>query len=237
MMRPGIIATALAAALLPTFAWASRQTEDARLRAALRGHVENSEAVALADSGGHARRAGDVLIVKPSKAAEVRFRSAPKRCIDDDVQHCVIYTLVAYLPSRHAYLVDKSLYEGGNGILIDDRTGRETVLPGIPLFSPDSNEVVSTPDCFHYQCRYDLEIWKRTGDHFVFEWGHAAFPSIDEVSIDLDRWDEPDRITASLSGDEAEASGKAMIVRKGGRWRMDAKMPARPSALLAPKAK
>jgi hypothetical protein len=100
----------------------------------------------------------------------------------------------------------------------------------VPLFSPDSQEVISVADCIQYECAHDLEIWKRAGDHFVFEWGHKPAPIYDEVSINLRRWDQPDRITTEFSTSglvPPTERWRALIVREGGRWRLEANIPAR----------
>jgi hypothetical protein len=240
MARGAIIVVLLAAALSPSAAWASRQTEDARLRAELtrpppRG---NPEPGALAESNGRARRRGNVLILRTDRAGEIRLRSNDKACMDDDEGRCVWYRLVADLPSRHAYLVEQGLYEDGNTLLIDDQTGRRTILPGAPLFSPDSQELISAACHIQSVCDHDLEIWKRQGDHFVFEWGHDPFDLQELASIDTERWDEPDRVTvdfSTLGYFPPPGHWQAVITREGGRWRLDAKIP--PHLLASPEPK
>jgi hypothetical protein len=231
MIRPRVISTILAVALLPGAAWASRQTEDARLRTELRPSTPergNPEPAAIAESGGRARRLGNILLLKISGGAPLRLRNESGACVDDD--SCVEYRLVADLPSRHAYLVDKRFPEGGDSILIDDRTGRRTILPGTPLFSPDSQELIAVDNgCLVNGCDHDIEIWKRSGDRFVLEWGHPPYELKEYPTIDLDRWDQPDRPTAwySTQGfDPPPARWEAVITRRGGRWRMEATVPS-----------
>jgi hypothetical protein len=242
MMGPRVISTILAAALLPGAAWASRQTEDARLRIELRPPTSergNPEPAAVAESGGRARRQGNVLILKISGRVPLRLRSESGRCVDDD--SCIEYRLVADLPSRHAYLVDTRYPEGGGSILIDDRTGWRTILPGTPLFSPDSQELIAVDNgCLVNGCAHDIEIWKRSGDHFVFEWGRAPDSIKEYPAINLDRWDHPNSVTASYSTRgfyPPAARWEAVMIRENGRWRMDEKVPSHLLEESAPRAK
>jgi hypothetical protein len=241
MMGPRVISTILAVALLPGAAWASRQTEDARLHMELKPLTPergNPEPAAVAESGGRARRQGNVLSLKISGRARLRLKSESGACVDDD--SCVEYRLVADLPSRHAYLVDKRYPEGGDSILIDDRTGRRTILPGTPLFSPDSQELIAVDNgCLVNGCDHDIEIWKRSGDHFVVEWGRPPDSIKEYPTIDLDRWDQPNRVTASYSTQgfyPPAARWEVVMLREHGRWRMDEKIPSHLLEESAPKA-
>jgi hypothetical protein len=189
----------------------------------------DAEGQALGLSGGRAKRMGDALSLKLANGKSLKLSSQPKNCELDNVDHCVIYRFVADLPTRHAYLVDEGYYEGGDILLIDDRTGRRTVLPGIPIFGPTSQELISIDNCVAYGGDYDLQVWKRAGDHFVVEWRHVTEPLTDEVDEEVVSWSDPDRIalrfksTGSTGGPSYQWSGA--LVRKQGAWRLEAKVP------------
>jgi hypothetical protein len=243
MARGTIIAVLLAAAASPTSVWASRQTEDVRLRTELMRPAPraNPEPGALAESKGKARRNGNVLISRTHRAGDIRLRSHDKACTDENAPGpCVWYRLVADLPSRHAYVVEQGLYEDGHTLLIDDRTGRRTILPGTPLFSPDSQELIAAACNIQSVCDHDLEIWKRSGDRFVFEWGHDPVDLQELASIDMERWDEPDRVTvdfSTLGYFPPPGHWQAVITRQGGQWRLDANIPPHLLAPPEPKGK
>jgi len=155
------------------------------------------------------------------------LKSESAKCADDDAAHCVVYALVADLPTRHAYLVNEGFYEGGNFLLIDDRIGRQTVLPGLPMFSPDSQELLTIDNCVAYGSDLDLQIWKRSGDRFVEEWSHRTFS--DQISEELVRWSSRDRLSLKFS--TTELTGKppvhwlGALVRHGKAWRLEMKLP------------
>src|SRR6185312_2095026 len=141
----------------------SRATEDAELRLALAPDAQPSphrdpERRALALSHGRAERRGERLRLKLSGGRILTLRSRPENCELDNVDRCVNYRFIVDLPSRHAFLVDKGYYEGGDILLIDDTTGRSTILPGLPIFGPDSRELISIDNCVAYGGEYDLQI-------------------------------------------------------------------------------
>jgi len=215
-------------------AWATRNAEDQQLRAALSPGpnaqpMAEREKLILAASHGRARRSGDTLRLKLANGRETKFVSRSKACAADDAEHCIVYSLLAVLPSRHAYLVDETYYEGGGALLIDDRNGRKTDLPGVPMFSPYADEILTINNDVEYEHEFDLQVWKRVRDHYVMEWGHKTLDVQEECSETLLHWDSNDRLTVRFSADSAQprpVTWTGTLIRSNGRWRLEMLIPA-----------
>ena len=212
----------------------SRASEDAQLKAALApdaqpGQDKDPEARALVLSQGRAERRGDSLRLKLSGGRILKLFSRPKDCELDNVDRCVNYRFIADLPSRHAFLVDATHYEGGDILLIDDTSGRRTALPGIPIFGPDSQELISIDNCTAYGGDYDLQIWKRAGDHFVITWKHETDALAAPVEKEVASWSRPNRIELRLRSEDwlghPSRRWSGALVRSGSGWRLEAKTP------------
>lgn len=216
----------LAAALcLPGFpAAADRASEDRQLLRAAENEFDNRvdlETPVLSQTPGRVRREGRKLVLTLSEGSDLVLTDEPqdKDC-DDEPAACRVYILAADLPSRHAILVHMGYYEGGDWLLIDDRTGERTLLPSVPHFSPEGERLfVSDIDLAYGDI--GIAIWRREGRVWVKEWSldspfwYASFLAWEGDRIDLELWRDwtPD-------GKPIDP-WPATLTKDGSGWRMD----------------
>ena len=157
-------------------AHADRRLEDAQMNAAIAVEDETTKTLALepgviAASHGRAKRDGANLILKIGHGPSLTLTDDNSGCEPPkfDYGKCFRFTLIADLPSRHAYIVADSYYEGGKTELIDDRTGTRTLFSQIPRFSPDGGLllVFSNSDAGDGGL---IQLWRRQSDRIAKEW-------------------------------------------------------------------
>ena len=105
---------------------------------------------------GDAMRAGRAvpyrngLALVLNNGQHVRMTDDTRGCSADDQGgddgHCYRYSLVRDLPEQHAFIVREAYSAGESLLLIDDRTGRQTALDGMPVFSPDGTRFLVNDD-------------------------------------------------------------------------------------------
>jgi hypothetical protein len=136
------------------------------------------------------------------------------------------YYLLADLPSRHAFVVlETHPYSGGRPYvwLIDDREGRQTRLPAVPQFGPESREFITLDNRFSNDTP-DITVWQWREGTAQAVWHHGF--ELDPIyhTTALIRWADPDAIYLDLwcaSGPHWPA-----VVRRGLEgWRLETKWP------------
>lgn len=218
--------------LLTAPACADRASEDALLAKARSTYLNDPamEKAAIAASPKRATRTGATLrlerIGRPLTLTDTRAA-----CDDDsprfDAGTCARYDLVADLRTRHAYLVVKGGYEGcGDLLLIDDRSGRQTLFADVPTFSPDGERLLIQNECEAEGSASDnhLEIWRRQADGWVLEWAYtdeaayAADPDLKRIfHSTVVAW-QGDRIVLAFSDSDAGRHWTGSLTRIEGRW-------------------
>src|SRR4051794_27553359 len=119
---------ALASWLTASVAFAGPAEEDALLKAAATpiyvGEWRSPEPAALAAAGTAAKRTRHALVLtlRSGKKRVFDDRRTCAREVGDYVSTCRDYHLVAYAKSRNLFLVFEGWYEGGQCLLIDDRS-------------------------------------------------------------------------------------------------------------------
>ena len=221
--------------------------EDTRLDAVRQVEFESTrlaplEIKALAKAVGRADRDGKTLKLKLTDGETLGLQDS---AVDDCVLKpaaCRGYLLVADLPGQHFFLVSVTHYEGGEFLLIDDRTGRRTEVDAVPAFSPDQKRFLVIAQNEAYGSFYGLQVWRRDGDAAVLEWQHSlagdapewrggaapgACPS--ETFADLVRWRGNDRIDLDLSSPRLDRCPEAhwpTIIQYGANgWGMETQWP------------
>jgi hypothetical protein len=238
----------LRAAMCATFlfavpASANRASEDAALARARTGYLNSRsmEADAIAVARGRVIRSHAVLTLALAERKPLRLINTKRACSDSDPQFdasgCTRYELVAALPTRRAYLVAKGGYEGcADLLLIDDRSGRQSALAEVPVFSPDGERLLIQNECEADRSASDnhLEIWRRQRDGWVLEWAYtdqqayAADKSLQNIFLsNVVSWQD-DRITMTFidrTHDKVpERRWPGTLSRVHGRWVLNAGM-------------
>jgi hypothetical protein len=152
-----------------------------------------------------ARRDGHKLVLTREDGKTVEIADSPQ-CAGNDEESldCVRRVLAAWLPSRHAFVIDERHYEGGAYILVDTRSGAQLRIDSPPHFSPDGSRF-ATFDKDDENEADGVRIWVRHGDGFVSEWDKQA-------AVDFIGWDGNDRLLVKIDG----RSGA--IVRSASGW-------------------
>jgi len=81
------------------------------------------------------------------------------------------YSYVGHLQPIAHHLVEVQYYEGRSFLLINERTGRRTVVAGEPSISPDSSRIATTS--VDLEAEYDpteIAVWRVEADSLVLEW-------------------------------------------------------------------
>ncbi|MFW6205714.1 MAG: hypothetical protein ACOC5I_00610 [Gemmatimonadota bacterium] len=123
------------------------------------------ESLAL-DRGDAVVRRGDTLIVSLADGGEVRL-------VDRDAggPGNVLYTYRGHLDRIGYHVVDVHYYEGGDHVLINERTGVRTTVPAPPVVSPDGQRlVVASAGGMAGYSPNALQVWRVPSDSLELEW-------------------------------------------------------------------
>ncbi len=198
------------------------------------GRIATLEPQALAFAKARATRESGSLHLKLSGGDVLNLQNGAGDC-SLTAADCLHYIFTADLPARHAFLVLEARYEGGDWILIDDRTGMRTKLDAVPVFSPDNERLLILSQNEAYGGFFGIEIWRRMGDAAVREWSHslagdapefggakASCPA--ETFAENAAWRGNRRIAFELHSSAsfgcAEASWPSLIEYGPGGWRL-----------------
>jgi hypothetical protein len=176
-------------------------------------------------------RQGNALILHLADAKHTALQDHAKGC-EHERGECGSYALMADVPRAHAFVVQKFYGEGSDYFLIDDRTGKQIELHGMPVFSPDGAEYLVAPyDISGGTTDNDMEIWRRADDSAVLEWAHtfhqayAEDPTLKQLyETRVARWNK-DKITLALSEPGTGRRWTGSLTRDGGGWHLSAKSP------------
>lgn len=203
--------------------------EDAQLNAAVavesdKGDFEALEKLVLATAHGRTLRENGRLTLFFDNDGRLTLEdregvSSPLGNRDSYVR----YYLLADLPSHNAFVV---LVEGRGRHevrIIDDRAGRQTVLPAVPQFGAHGGEFITLDDHIRND-KSDITIWQWRGGAAQAVWRHGRELDPIHHATALVRWADPDAIHLDLWC----ASGPhwpATVLRGREGWRLDVIWP------------
>jgi len=153
-----------------------QETNEALARAALRPSLEYPSVARFDSLITHCDHSdsGCLQVVEDS---QLPLRDGTFLLLADDTSEgssSVHYSFHAYIPDVGYYLVHEAYYEGSSDGLVSERSGRVTILIGLPVFSPNrSRFVVAMP--------YDHEVGPPSG---------IAVYRIDSTEI-TEEWSQP----------------------------------------------
>jgi len=127
---------------------------------------------------------------------------------------------MAVWPSRNLYLVHRGYFEGGEYLLVDDRTGEQLVLTGVPEFAPDKKRFISINDEGMNGEESNIEIYRLTDDSLpVREWSaRASGVALTFLSMRLKEW-VGEEIRLELLVGQSPAQG-ARLTKRGDDWQL-----------------
>lgn len=184
---------------------------------------------------GLAERSGDRLTLIAGGQTLV-FTDNAMACETADAGNCALYVLIANVPGSLA--VEKFAFEGSDSYLINTRTGRKTILTGVPVFSPDGHIFVVTQ--FSNDSDDNLEVWRRNDDGATLEWAHPFKQSFAEDPALLNYPSNPNlaippefrvtgwrgnRVTLAVSTDDRLHHWTGALIHDAGGWHLSAKSP------------
>ena len=211
--------------LAAPLAHADRQAEDAQLNAAFAVEYDPQQMTALepgviAASGGWAKREGATLSLNIEKGAAVALTNDESGCQPDHPDHmkCFDFTLLAYLPGQHAFLVAESFDEGGKVLMIDDRTGTRTEFIDLPRFSPDGKLLLIVSNDEESGAG-TIELWSRDGDTVKKLW--TVPDTVGAEQVDFVTWDDDGiqlDLTFSQDDDKPDLHRSAKLAKGQSGW-------------------
>jgi hypothetical protein len=147
----------------------------------------------LKDLAGVAKRDGGILSLKLNNG-KTKVISDAKECEDPDKEGlCVTHRLLGYIGDRQ-FIVQVLPYECPYVLLVNRRTGEETMLGGLPHLSPNKKRFVLTASSVAGECspEYTVAIFSLASDPPRLEWRFTA-PDVDEDYV-TDGWDGENRV-------------------------------------------
>jgi hypothetical protein len=202
-------------------AHADRKAEDAELDAAFAAEYESQKMIALepaviAASGGRAKREGATLTLNMSQGPAVALTNDEAGCEppNADREKCYDYTLLADLPTRHAFFVAQSYDEGGRVVMFDDRTGKRSDFTELPRFSPDDALLLVISNDEESDAGL-IQLWSRDGDTVKKLW--EVPDTVGAEQVDFVSWtDDGIRLDLSFAqGDDKEVIHRKAILANG----------------------
>jgi hypothetical protein len=139
------------------------------------------------------KRDGHVLTLKLENGKTKIIRDSRECNSPDQEALCVSYRLVGYIGDKQ-FIVAVQPYECGSVLLVNRRTGKETVLLGWPILSPNKQRLVVTSSSVAGECNpaYAVAIFSLVNDLPQLEW--QSGPPGDIGDYEYDGWDGDNRV-------------------------------------------
>lgn len=185
------------------------------------------EQKAIVNANGRAERQGKSLVLTLANGRKERFVDLRVGCDTVPVKfaRCIVHHLVAHLPSRRAFIIEYTLYEGGGAFLVDDRTGRRTLLSAEPTFGPRDDIFLVIDDDYSLGSGDELQIWRREGDRVVRIWNWRRSEEPEERNIELIRWEKKGEIELEMrwqpEGSPDDECWPAVLREGKAGWQLD----------------
>jgi hypothetical protein len=181
------------------------------------------EKACLKELASVAKRDGGVLTLKLNNG-KTRVLSDAKECGDTTQEGaCVTRRLVGYIGDRQ-FIVQVVPYECPHVLLVNRRTGEETILGGWPNLSPNKKRFAVTASNVGGGCSFDnaVAIFSLASDPPRLEWQFKP-EAIDE-DYDTDGWDGENRVRLRVDVKGKQTATDLKLTPQG--WQL--KRPAAP---------
>jgi hypothetical protein len=219
--------------LLVPFGWSGAQTsadlaaEDALLEAArLANEKGDGDALRAVEpralqGGAAANRQGEQLILHLGSGQDKAYQNAPE-CRDPEREAaCQTFSLIAHTRARGLFVVAKFYYESMEYFLVDETTGEETVLGGVPTFSPSGKRVLVMLEN-DTNLGFVLQIWQRNDRRFLLDWSGSPYAGGMYTAYKFLGWPSEDRIelraVMSFEPPKPDTSRHFAVVRNWQGW-------------------
>jgi hypothetical protein len=172
-----------------------------------------------------AKRDSSVLTLKLGNG-KTKVISDSKECNDPDQEaSCVSYRLVGYIGDRQ-FMVQVQPYECPSVLLVNRRTGAETMLGGWPNLSPSKKRFVVTSSSVAGECSpaYAIAVFSLANDSPRLEW-QSGPPDFEDY--DYDGWDGDDRVGLRVDDNGKHKNAYLKLTAQG--WQLTRDMPTAPT--------
>ncbi|WP_400770001.1 hypothetical protein [Methylosinus sporium] len=163
-----------------------------------------------------ATRKGERLTLTFAAGRKQAFDSNAKACEGyDNVDACLKFFLLGYLPDQKIYVVKRSAYEGGDYRLLKFDSGAQLVLGDRPIFSPDGARL-AVVDADYGSAESPLGVWRL--DRFPPSRElEAKLPG--DAMWEVARWIDKDTIEITRLGIGEQKKAFARLAK--GKWKID----------------
>lgn len=118
------------------------------------------EAARLRLTQGRVERRDSVLIFYPTAARPLHFVSSSCEVSDS----CTVYRFLGLVPKSEYWLAEIGYYEGGDYLLVHQRTGQHLIVDDYPSVSPSGRWAVSAANAYQDIYQTDgLSLWRLSG--------------------------------------------------------------------------
>ncbi len=160
--------------------------------------VMKLEPRALASDGADATRQDDRLMLRLASGTRLTLRNGPD-CKTLDPVNCTGFSLIVHARSRGIFLLLKYHYESAEFVLVDDHSGRQTSIDGMPTFSPSGNRFLEFVD--DEDVGLGIRIWRRVGRSFVQEWFGSPHTGAMSTDYKFIGWPTEDNVLIGAKAD------------------------------------
>ncbi|HJU70179.1 MAG TPA: hypothetical protein VJ650_18230 [Gemmatimonadaceae bacterium] len=132
-----------------------------------------------------------------------------------------------FAPHLDAHVIREQYYEGHAYLLVNDSSGRDTLLASVPILSPDNRRfAVASLDLDAFYHPNILQVWRPAGDsvlrEFEIDAGEAWGPdSVSWISEDTIRFVR----TRRNRGELTDLYSSHILVRRADTWAIDPVIP------------
>jgi len=150
-------------------------------------NIQQLEPNAINSARSSAARDGDRLLLYMESGESKTYTNRPECKIESKESACQKFSLVGYIRSQHLFIVAQLDYENAEYIIVDDRTGNESIFRAFPELSSSGQYAVVILENDE-QVGFGLQIWRREGTQFVLDWSGSPFISGIYTTYKLLQW-------------------------------------------------
>lgn len=170
--------------------------------------------------GAGVSRQGNLLTLRFENARPKGLLALESGCRAMVFEKCIVYRLAGYRPVERLYIVDQSLLEGGEMLVISQLTGKMAELYEHPSFSPSTRRFAAVERSDMGDRDRDISVWSWSHDGFKMEWSATGQPDV--VYLDLS-WVRDDliRVKVFYPSLSEPREREVDLAFKDGRWSID----------------
>lgn len=115
------------------------------------------------------QRQGDNLTLTLATGKTLTWTNSPQNLPPQALDQIKLYSYVRFLPEIGYHLLHVQYYEGDEFLLVHEKTGQQTLVPAVPVISPDRRHFAIASVGYAYGPN-TIQIWQLTSDQPVLAW-------------------------------------------------------------------